>query len=201
MQLHITKNSNGYFENVWLWTADHELDQDDHSQIDIYNGRGMLVESQGPVWMYGTASEHSQMSQYQFSGAKDIFYGAIQTETPYYQPNPTAAVPFTKNDKFFDPDMSQAKAAWAVRVTDGSESIWSYGAGTYSFFQNYDQDCVVGQNCQQDMNEVANSTNINWFGLSTKASVNMITMGGQGVAKDEDNRSNFCATLAIFAQA
>ena len=88
-----------------------------------------------------------------------------------------------------------------MRVTDGSESIWSYGAGTYSFFQNYDQDCVVGQNCQQDMNEVANSTNINWFGLSTKASVNMITMGGQGVAKDEDNRSNFCATLAIFAQA
>ena len=122
------RSSNGYFENVWLWTADHELDQDDHSQIDIYNGRGMLVESQGPVWMYGTASEHSQMSQYQFSGAKDIFYGAIQTETPYYQPNPTASVPFTKNDKFFDPDMSQAKAAWAVRVTDGSESIWSYGA-------------------------------------------------------------------------
>ncbi|CAE7031300.1 hypothetical protein PTNB85_04283 [Pyrenophora teres f. teres] len=200
MQLHITKSSNGYFENVWLWTADHELDQEDHSQIDIYNGRGMLVESQGPVWLYGTASEHSQMAQYQFSGAKNVFYGAIQTETPYYQPNPTAAVPFTKNDKFFDPDMSQAKAAWAVRVTDGSDNIWNYGAGTYSFFQNYNQDCVVGQNCQQDMNEIANSTNVNWFGLSTKASVNMITMGGQAVAKDADNRSNFCATLAIFAQ-
>ncbi|KAL6167517.1 hypothetical protein ACJQWK_06939 [Exserohilum turcicum] len=201
MQLHITKNSNGYFENVWLWTADHELDQDDHSQIDIYNGRGMLVESQGPVWMYGTASEHSQMTQYQFSGAKDIFYGAIQTETPYYQPNPTASVPFTQNSKFFDPDMSQAKAAWAVRVTDGSESIWSYGAGTYSFFQNYNQACVNGQNCQEHMNEITNSTNVNWFGLSTKASVNMITVAGKGVAKDKENRSNFCATLAIFAQA
>ncbi|KAF2874133.1 exo-beta-1,3-glucanase [Massariosphaeria phaeospora] len=201
MQLHITKSSNGYFENVWLWTADHELDQPDHSQIDIYNGRGMLVESQGPVWLWGTASEHSQLSQYQFQGAKDIFYGAIQTETPYYQPNPTADVPFKANAKYSDPDFSkqESKSAWAVRVID-SESIWNYGAGTYSFFDNYDQKCVVGQNCQSDINQIENSTNVNWFGLSTKASVNMITSGGQGLAKDEDNRSNFCATLAIFAQ-
>lgn len=200
MQLHITKNSNGYFENVWLWTADHELDQADHAQIDIYNGRGMLVESQGPVWLYGTASEHSQLSQYHFQGAKDIWYGAIQTETPYYQPNPAANVPFTKNDKFFDPDMSQLTSAWAVRVID-SESIWNYGSGTYSFFDNYAQTCVPLQNCQEHMNQIENSTNVNWFGLSTKASVNMITSGGQGLAKDADNRSNFCATLAIFAQA
>lgn len=200
MQLHITKSSNGYFENVWLWTADHELDQSDHAQIDIYNGRGMLVESQGPVWLVGTASEHSQMSQYQFSGAKDIWYGAIQTETPYYQPNPNAAVPFTKNDKFFDPDMTKQASAWAVRILE-SDSIWNYGSGTYSFFDNYAQTCVPLQNCQQDMNQIENSTNVNIFGLSTKASVNMITSGGQGLAKDEDNRSNFCATLAIFAQA
>jgi glucan 1,3-beta-glucosidase len=199
MQLHITKESNGYFENVWLWTADHELDLKDHNQIDIYNGRGMLVESQGPVWLVGTASEHSQISQYHFQGAKDIWYGAIQTETPYYQPNPAADVPFKKNDKFSDPDMSQQKSAWAVRVID-SESLWSYGAGTYSFFDNYAQDCVKTQDCQQDMNQIDNSTNINWFGLSTKASVNMITSGGKGLVKDEDNRSNFCATLAIFAQ-
>jgi glucan 1,3-beta-glucosidase len=199
MQLHITKNSNGYFENVWLWTADHELDQEGHAQIDIYNGRGMLIESQGPVWLYGTASEHSQISQYHFEGAKDIFYGAIQTETPYYQPNPAANVPFKKNDKYFDPDMSQQKSAWAVRAIN-SESLWSYGAGTYSFFDNYSQDCVITQTCQQDMNQIENSSNINWFGLSTKASVNMITSGGKGLVKDEDNRSNFCATLAIFAQ-
>jgi len=199
MQLHITKSSNGYFENVWLWTADHELDLKDHNQIDIYNGRGMLVESQGPVWLVGTASEHSQMYQYQFSGAKDIWYGAIQTETPYYQPNPAADVPFKKNDKYFDPDMSQQKSAWAVRVID-SESLWSYGAGTYSFFDNYAQDCVKTQDCQQHMNQIETSTNINWFGLSTKASVNMITSGGKGLVKDVDNRSNFCATLAIFAQ-
>lgn len=200
MQLHVTKSSNGYFENVWLWTADHELDLKDHAQIDIYNGRGMLVESQGPVWLVGTASEHSQLQQYQFSGAKDIWFGAIQTETPYYQPNPAATVPFKKNDKFFDPDMSNQTSAWAVRIID-SESIWNYGSGTYSFFSNYAQECVTGQNCQEHINEIESSTNVNIFGLSTKASVNMITSGGKGLAKDSDNRSNFCATMAIFAQA
>lgn len=204
MQLHVTKSSNGYFENVWLWTADHELDQADHGQIDIYNGRGTVIESQGPVWLYGTASEHSQLSQYHLQGAKDIFLGAIQTETPYYQPNPAATVPFKKNDKFFDPDFSQCttdgcKSAWAVRIIDSS-SIWIYGSGTYSFFSNYDQQCVTGQDCQQDINQVDNSSGVNWFGISTKASVNMITSNGQGLAKDADNRSNFCATLAIFAQ-
>ena len=200
MQLHITKSANGYFENVWLWTADHELDQPDHSQIDIYNGRGMLVESQGPVWLYGTASEHSVLSQYHFQGAKDIFYGAIQTETPYYQPNPDFTTPFKTNTKYFDPDFTKKadKTAWAVRIIDSS-SIWNYGAGTYSFFQNYEQTCVTTQDCQQDLNQIENSTNVNIFGLSTKASVNMITSGGKGLALDSDNRSNFCATLAIFA--
>ena len=199
MQLHITKQASGYFENVWLWTADHELDIAPYDQIDIYNGRGMLVESQGPVWLWGTASEHSQMSQYQFQGAKDIFYGAIQTETPYYQPNPDATVPFKVNTKYFDPDFSQAesKSAWAVRIID-SESIWNYGAGTYSFFSNYAQECVPNQNCQEHINQVENSKNVNLFGLSTKASVNMITSAGQGLAKDSDNRSNFCATIGLW---
>ncbi|KAL5464273.1 hypothetical protein PMIN06_001279 [Paraphaeosphaeria minitans] len=203
MQLHITKKSSGYFENVWLWTADHELDLKDHNQIDIYNGRGMLVESQGPVWLYGTASEHSVLSQYHFQGAKNIYLGAIQTETPYYQPNPNALQPFKKNDKYFDPDMNTKsdKTAWAVRIIE-SDNIWVYGAGTYSFFQDYSQDCVATNDCQEHMNEIdAKSTNINVFGLSSKASVNMITQDGKGLALDSDNRSNFCATLGIFAQA
>jgi glucan 1,3-beta-glucosidase len=52
--MHITASGSCYLENVWYWVADHELDLSDHSQVNIYNGRGLLVESQGPVWMYGT---------------------------------------------------------------------------------------------------------------------------------------------------
>jgi hypothetical protein len=200
MQLHITRDANAYIENVWLWTADHELDQADHGQIDIFNGRGMIVESQGPVWLWGTASEHSVFSQYHFQGAKDIYLGAIQTETPYFQPNPPATKPFAVNPTYFDPDFKnpESQSAWAVRIID-SESIWLYGTGTYSFFSNYDQECVPGQNCQEHINQIENSQNVNWFGLSSKASVNMLTVDGEGVLKDEENRSNFCATVAIFA--
>jgi glucan 1,3-beta-glucosidase len=32
-----------------------------HSEVNVFNGRGMLVESQGPVWLYGTSVEHSQV--------------------------------------------------------------------------------------------------------------------------------------------
>lgn len=51
MLLHVTSQASVYLENTWFWVADHELDRPDHSQITIYNGRGVLIESQGPVWM------------------------------------------------------------------------------------------------------------------------------------------------------
>lgn len=35
-------------------SLDHVLDQDGSSQLEIYAGRGVLSESQGPVWMIGT---------------------------------------------------------------------------------------------------------------------------------------------------
>lgn len=37
--LHVTKLANGYFENVWGWVADHELDELTREQIVIFNGR------------------------------------------------------------------------------------------------------------------------------------------------------------------
>ncbi len=38
----------------------------------------MLIESQGgPVWMYGTASEHCILYQYLLFGAKNVFMGMV----------------------------------------------------------------------------------------------------------------------------
>jgi len=82
MLLHITEKASAYIENSWFWVSDHELDLSDHNQINIYNGRGVLIESNGPVWMYGTASEHNQLYNYQIANAKNVFMGLIQTETP-----------------------------------------------------------------------------------------------------------------------
>ena len=84
MMLHVASTGSAYLENVWAWVADHDLDGP--TQISIYNGRGINIESKdGPVWLYGTASEHSVMYQYNIAHAKNVIMAMIQTETPYYQ--------------------------------------------------------------------------------------------------------------------
>lgn len=143
--LHVTSKASGYFENVWGWVADHDLDADqdtryEDGQISVYSGRGFLIESQGPSWWYGTASEHSQLYQYQLLNAKNAFLGHMQSETPYYQAAPTADKPFTIGRFPSDPTFRQCispfcKSAWALRVIRSS-NIYIYSAGFYSFFQN-----------------------------------------------------------------
>jgi hypothetical protein len=79
MMLHMTGSSSGYLENVWAWVADHDFDSGPaQTQIDIYFARGILIESTGgPVWLYGTASEHSVLYQYLLWGAQDVFMGNV----------------------------------------------------------------------------------------------------------------------------
>ncbi|KAJ6459997.1 beta-1,3-glucanase [Mycena sanguinolenta] len=132
--LHITETSSGYFENVWVWNADHDLDDSNQSQINSYSGRGVLVESKnGPVWLVGTASEHHVIYQYAFHDAQNIYAGLIQTETPYFQPTPSYPSPFSTNPTFGDPSEA-VLYAWALVITSSS-NVFVYGAGLYSFFQ------------------------------------------------------------------
>lgn len=42
------------------------------NQISIYGARGMLIESQGPSWFYGTGSEHAVLYNYQLSNATNV---------------------------------------------------------------------------------------------------------------------------------
>jgi hypothetical protein len=143
MLFHIAKTASVYVENCWAWTSDHALDTP-FDQITVYNGRGILTEStDGPVWMYATAAEHNTLYQFQFQNASNVFVGTAQTETPYFQSNPGASVPFTTNATWNDPDYSSCSGvlcnkSWAFRVLDSSK-ISVYGAGLYSFFENYSQ--------------------------------------------------------------
>ena len=105
--LHLTSTSSAYLENVWAWTADHDLDNS-HNQISIFTGRGIIVESaNGPVWMYGTASEHNVLHQYNIANAKNVLMAMIQTETPYFQSTPGAPAPYTTDTAVLDPDFSR----------------------------------------------------------------------------------------------
>lgn len=209
MMLHLTQTASAYIENCWFWVADHELDRDDHNQINIFNGRGVLIESQKPVWMWGTASEHSILYNYQVSNAQNVFIGVAQTETAYFQGNPAAPEGASVLEGFFDPDFEKSCAnsksdtcarTWGLRVTNSS-SVYVYGAGMYSFFDNYGQKCVDEQNCQDNMISIEDSTGVHLFGVSTKASVNMISVDGRSAALDKDNRNTFCAAIAKFEVA
>ena len=201
--LHVTSQATIYLENNWFWVADHELDLADHNQINIFNGRGVLIASdEGPVWMYGTSAEHSVLYNYQIANASNVYMALIQTETPYFQSNPDATTPFTNNAAYSDPTFSGSASvnkAWGLRIVD-SEDILVYGAGLYSFFDNYDQTCLDTESCQTNMVSIENSGSVNIFGLSTKAAVNMVTVDGTSAALDKDNRNNFCATIAMFQE-
>ncbi|OAA50318.1 glucan 1,3-beta-glucosidase GLUC78 precursor [Metarhizium rileyi] len=201
MLVHVTSSAAPYFENTWFWVSDHELDNKDHNQINIYNGRGVLIESTKGAWFWGTSSEHNQLYNYQLTKAQNVYMALVQTETAYMQGNPDARVPFKVNSKFSDPDFSKCTGpkcarTWGLRAQDSS-NVFVYGGGLYSFYDNYEQECVAANNCQDHMISLENSK-VEMFGISTKASVSMFTMNGQAMAKDSDNRNNFCAAIAAF---
>ena len=200
-----TQQSSGYLENCWFWVADHELDEQGYGKLNIFNGRGVLIQSKGPFWLWGTASEHSQLYNYQLDNAQDVFMGAIQTETAYMQSAPNAlAGGFTPNAAFSDPDFrdcttDSCRKTWGLRIVN-SKDAFMYGGGLYSFFEDYKQDCLLTGDCQLNMVDLQCSTNINLLGLTTKASVNMINVNGQVAVKGADHHNGFGDTLALFSQ-
>lgn len=194
--LHVTSTGSGYFENVWAWTADHDLD--DNGQVSIYTGRGVLVRaiyrvffsnivlsnffllfiqiesSDGPVWLYGIQSEHNVLYQYQLINARNVFMTMIQSETPYWQPGPAAPLPYTPNPIFGDPTYSHCVAgdikcpmSYAVRAANCS-NIYMYGAGMYNFFSDYDQTCLETEDCQTSMVDLDNNRELYMYNINTK---------------------------------
>jgi glucan 1,3-beta-glucosidase len=81
LSLHLTKTSSAYFEGLWQWIADHAVEDPNQNQTSVFAGRGILSESQGPVWLIGTASEHAGIYQYSLVNARNHYMGLIQTES------------------------------------------------------------------------------------------------------------------------
>ncbi|KAL4258481.1 Polygalacturonase QRT3-like protein [Pleurotus pulmonarius] len=198
LALHITPQATAYLEGTWVWLADHDLDGDGSSQISIFSGRGIFSESAGPVWMIGTA-EHHVLYQYNLVNAQNHYMGLIQTETPYYQPAPAAPAPFTSNTAFHDPTFtSSITSAWGLRI-QSSSNIIVFGAGLYSFFQNYVQTCLDSFNCQNQMANVDASSNIFIYSLSTVASTFQLSVSQNGVVNQGANRDGFASTVTSWS--
>ncbi|KAK0615339.1 pectate lyase superfamily protein-domain-containing protein [Bombardia bombarda] len=202
MSMHITKSSSGlYAENCWIWVADHDVeDGARNGQVTVYVGRGLLVESTaGSIWLVGTGAEHHQLYQYQFVGTRDVVMGQIQSETAYYQPNPDATIPFAAVATYSDPVLSKGESGWGLRVV-GSHEILVYGAGLYSFFNNYDTTCsAIGQGavCQTRIVDIQHS-GVSIYNLNTVGTNKMVTVDGKDVAYYADNVDGFVQTVALF---
>ncbi|GAQ09970.1 glucan 1,3-beta-glucosidase [Aspergillus lentulus] len=202
--LRITSSASAYLENVWAWTADHDLDVKSQDQLDVFSARGILVESLGPTWMYGTASEHNVLYQYQLSGAQKIVMGMIQTETPYFQPLPAAPEPFKPGLFPNDPDFTNCgdniagcAMAWAVRIIDSS-TIYMLGSGLYSWFAFYTQDCLETGNCQERGFYVEQSTNTWVYNLVTKGITESISPTGETPLYARDVRNGYTSSLLAW---
>jgi len=147
MLMHVTPKATGlYMENTWLWVADHDIEDKTNTQITVFSGRGLYIESTvGNIWLVGTAVEHNHLYNYQFANTKNIFVSMFQTETPYYMPLPDATKPFPINSNINDPDFAASCSgvqgncaeSWGLRIINSS-NFFIYGAGHYSFFNNYD---------------------------------------------------------------
>ncbi|KAL3483769.1 pectate lyase superfamily protein-domain-containing protein [Aspergillus germanicus] len=170
-------------ENIWVWVADHDLDKITQDQIDVYVAHG-----------------------YQLPRARDILLGMIQTESPYYQPVPKAPQPFTSgtfpDDPTFDDcptGSSTCAVSWAVRIID-SETIYLLGAGLFSWFSDYSQDCLETENCQQRGFHIEESNDIWIYNLCTKVIEEMITPVKELVTLATDNRNGFLSSILAWVR-
>jgi glucan 1,3-beta-glucosidase len=218
MSMHITNcASNLLMENNWLWVADHDLEDANYTQITVFAGRGLYIESTaGKFWLSATGSEHHTLYQYQFFKTRDIYMSMPQTETPYYQPNPPANLPFPVVPSFNDPDFvagcrgvnlpGYCAMAWGMRILS-SQNILGYGVGLYSFFNNYSTNCAQSATpvkCQarifelKDVAGAAKVAGVETYNLNTIGTTSMITRLGTDIARFIDNVSGFAATIALY---
>ncbi|KIY50878.1 glycoside hydrolase family 55 protein [Fistulina hepatica ATCC 64428] len=201
LALHLTSGSTAYLEGTWVWLADHYLDGDGYTMISLFSGRGILSESAGPVWMIGTGeTEHHVLYQYNLQGAQNHYMGLIQTETPYFQPSPAAPSPFSVESAYEDPELSSSQtSAWALYI-NGSSDILVYGAGLYSFYSDFSQNCLDSYDCQPQIANVVSSTssNITIVSLSTVASTSMLSVDETGVISATDNINGFAETVTFW---
>lgn len=202
LAVHLTPHSNGYFEGTWIWLADHDFETLNGDQTTIYSARGLLSESQGPVWLVGTGSEHHILVNYNLAGAANHYLGLPQTESPYFQPIPPPPGPlYTSLSKWKDPTFTGGqKAAWGLQVTR-SRNILVFGAGLYSFFIDYDSTTCNRPdkiNCQEEVLNVDEGSSISIYSLATVGVAHPLSIDSKPVINAVDNRNGFAQTVTVW---
>ncbi|KAL3428246.1 putative exo-beta-1,3-glucanase [Phlyctema vagabunda] len=185
LAVHLTASSSAYLQNIWVWTADHNLDG---GPIQIIStGRGVLVESTKATWLVGTGSEHHWLYNYNFNNAQNVFAGLLQTESPYMQGNGAvklAPAPWVAVAKYGDPDFSwcgggdgRCRTALGQNINGGS-NLFLHNTASWAFFDgpwtgDYGTQC--SGNCQTNMLRISGvPSHLYWYGIGTKSADTMV---------------------------
>lgn len=146
MHAHLTASSSSYWENTWLWTADHDLDGSTPTTIAV--GRGMLIEATRGTWLVGTGVEHNVLYAYQLNNAQNVFTAMQQVETPYWQPGPRAPEPWTPDEGWGDPTFDcaglgdECYMSWHLRIIGSqTKTVALYGQAFWVFFFRGNLEC------------------------------------------------------------
>lgn len=209
--LHLTSTSSAYIENMWGWTADHDLDGGPDSakgQPIISTGRGALVEATKGTWLVGTGMEHNTLYQYNFRAAANVCSIFQQSETPYWQGNgaPTnglAPAPWTNHLQPSDPDFrncgaqdKRCRMAW-FQVVSGSQGVFLYGGCVWVFYNGL-VDCP-GSGCQQNAVSISSSRRTYVYGTNVKTITTVMVSDGVDVALTSDNKGGWPGVGGVVA--
>ncbi|KAH7355180.1 putative exo-beta-1,3-glucanase [Rhexocercosporidium sp. MPI-PUGE-AT-0058] len=204
MLLHLSATSSTYVEDMWGWTADHDLDGENNQLIST--GRGLLLESQFGTWLIGTAFEHHTLYQYNFVSAANVLVSMQQSETPYWQGTggpAQAPAPWTPSDSYSDPTFSHCstddpncRMAWYQRIVSGS-NLYIYGSGFWTFFNNVGDCKGVNGTCQDNANEIVGSpTGLFWWNVNTRGCLNVLVDNGVVAQTQNNNPGSWGAVVA-----
>ena len=118
------------------------------------------------------------------------------------QNNPSALSAHSPLENWSDPSFDNCFLPTCAKTFGlafkNSTSIFNYGAGLYSFFNNYDSGCLITTNCQQFMVTIEQSEGIYLYGSNTVAASIMVEVDGVALVPEGANVNSFCRTLAVF---
>ncbi|KAF2828571.1 exo-beta-1,3-glucanase [Ophiobolus disseminans] len=176
--LHLTPSSSAYIENMWGWTADHDLDGS--LPQNIASGRGALIEAKKGTWLLGTSMEHHVLYHYNFQNAENVYAGLQQTETPYWQgvqPNTLAPWPWADALAPTDPMFKNCAAnntycrmAW-MEIIYNSKDLVLYSASDLAY--------IFSPGTQTNAIDVKGNQRVRLYGTNTLHFQNIFTGDGQ----------------------
>ncbi|PRP81499.1 putative exo-beta-1,3-glucanase [Planoprotostelium fungivorum] len=206
LQLHLTPTSSVYLENVWGWTADHDIDNRPYLVTNVSVARGLLVESRQATWLHGISFQHHAVYQINIRQAVSIFLGLHETEAPFWQGQGAkssyyAPSGWAVDTSLGDPTFSncastdaQCLMAWNVYITRSS-NVYIYNSAMYAFFAN---GLSCSATCQRNGAYIDQNLGLFWYGVNSHYLANMIVPLGLTTQTRAANLGPFGGTIGAW---